>query len=250
MFVQKGCHVAKKEKSFDKSILIQSSGIRGLFLVPTYLLYIVYLIKKSWHMLECSRVFYMPRFVEENPSYSFLRHGTPSFYLRKRGQNTYLYPYLKNVNQRYEDLVKLIDMDGLNIVDVNAGHGNLIFYLPKNCRYRGNDIYPQALHVERSTDEIFVKSIEEVDVLCIFGWITGGAFVESETQDDSLEYLLEKYQPRYFVLEAISEYQDLMIRRFDRALQRYSKLSSFQYDVGGRHPHRTMLVFEFKGSAL
>ncbi len=242
--------MAKIEKSFDKSILIQSSGIRGLSLIPTQLLYIVYLLKKSWHKFECSRVFYMPRFVEENPSYSFLRHGTPSSYLRKKGQTTYLYPYLKNVNQRYEDLVKLIDMDGLNIVDVNAGHGNLIFYLPKNSRYRGNDIYPQAPHVERSTDEIFVMSIEVVDVLCIFGWTTGGAFVESETQDDSLEYLLEKYQPRYFVLEAISEYQDLMIRRFDRALQRYSKLSSFQYDVGGRHPHRTMLVFEFKGSAL
>ena len=242
--------MAKIEKSFDKPIFIQSSGKRFSCLIPSHLLHGIYLLKKSWHTFECSRVFYMPRFVEENPSYRFLKHGSPSSYLRKRGQNTYQYPYLKNVNQRYEDLVRLIDLDGLNVVDINAGHGNLISYLPKNSRYRGNDIFPQGPHVERSTDENFVKSIEDVDVLCIFGWCTGSAFVESKTQDDSLEYLLNNYHPRYFVVEFISEYQDLVIRRFDRSIQNYYKLSSFQYDVGGRHPDRTMLVFEFKGDRL
>jgi len=242
--------VTRIDKNFDKSVFIQSSGKRRIRFIPTHFLHAIYLLKKSWHTFECSRVFYTPRFVEENPSYSFLKHGTPSSYLRKKGKNTYLYPYLKDVNQRYQDLVRLIDLDGLNVVDVNAGYGNLNSYLPKNSRYRGNDIYPQAPHVERSTDENFVRSINEVDVLCIFGWSTGGAFVESNTQDDSLEYLLNKYHPRYFVAECITEYQELVIRRFESSLQKYHELSSFQYDVGGRHPNRTMLVFEFKGSPL
>lgn len=192
----------------------------------------------------------MPRFAEENLEYRFLKHGMPWSYLRKRGQSAYLYPYLKDVNQRYEDLVRLINMEGLSVVDLNAGHGNLLSYLPTTAHYRGNDIYPQGVHVERATDEIFVKSVGKVDVLCIFGWTTGGVFVESATQDDSLEYLLIKFNPLFFVIEAIAEYQVLYMRRFQNILKSYHKLASFEYNVGGRHPNRTMLVFEFNGGRL
>jgi hypothetical protein len=192
----------------------------------------------------------MQRFVEEHPNWIFLRHGSPSRYLKKRGRNIYLYPYLKDVNQRYLDLVSSVNLEGLSVVDLNAGHGNLINYLPKTTHYRGNDIYPEGKHVEMCTDEIFVKTIDKVDVLCIFGWVTGGVFVESTTQDDSLKYLLTIFKPRYFVLESIAEYQILVVTRFADFLQNYEVLATFEYDVGGRHPKRTMLVFELKGGLL
>ena len=241
-----GNHVSRKEKVFNKKVFLASSGKKNLFLMPTFVLHPLYLIRDSWHQFECSRVFYMPRFIEENPEWSFLKHGKPEKYLKSIGKNLYLFPYLQDVNQRYQDLVDLIEFKNLNVIDLNAGHGNLYSYLPKGTHYRGNDIFPQNPHVEQLEDSDFVKTVEKIDVLCIFGWATGGVFVESDTQNDSIDYLLTHFQPRYFVAESISEYEPLIRQKFSHFFQVYDEIARFDYEVSGRHSRRSMLVFQLK----
>ena len=233
-----------KSKVFNKEILIKNLNKPFLRILPSKFLEIVYFSKPAWHRYECSFYLYMPRFIEENPDWSFWRHGSPIRYLGKGGKNCYLYPYLNELNQRYLDLVGAVDLEGLALVDLNAGHGNLMNYLPVSTHYRGNDIFPQNSHVEEIPDQEFVRTILNVDVLCMFGWVTGMADIESSTQDESLKFLLRKFNPKYFVTESINEYYPLIADRFKIELSSYSELLKVNYSVPGRHPNRLMTIWE------
>ena len=240
------------EKIFSKSIFLKSFkksvGKSHLFrffqLCPEFVLSQVFYMSEKLHKCEVSRIFYAPRFFEENPNYRYFKHGSPRSYLRKKGQNLYLYPYLAGLNLRFERLVQAIKLDNFTVVDLNAGHGNLVNYLPNSASYLGNDIYPQSEHVLKMEDSDFAQILIKVDCLCIFGWATGNVEVESKTQNSAINYILDKFQPRYFVAESIIEYQDLFLKTFESMLKNYRVLTRFEYEVENRHPSRVMYIWE------
>jgi hypothetical protein len=240
------------EKVFSKEIFLNSlekssetSRYIGFFrLCPEQLLSRIFYMTGRFHKNEVSRIFYAPRFFEENPNYRFLIHGSPQRFLRRKGKNSYLYPYLVDLNLRFEKLVETIKFDNLKVVDLNAGHGNLIKYLPRNATYLGNDIYPQSSHVIEMQDFVFAETLVEVDCLCIFGWATGSVEVESKTQNSAVNLIVDKFKPRYFVAESIIEYEELFLGAFERILRNYRILDRFEYSAEGRHPLRVMYVWE------
>jgi hypothetical protein len=242
---------------FEKQIFVtqleRKNSWFGKFcrVLPEWTLLILFLSFPAFQRMEVSKKFYAPRFFEAHPGYIWLVHGLPDFYLWKRGESIYLYEYLSQNNTRFMDLTATVDLRNKVVVDLNAGHGNLKGFLPASSTYKGNDLFPQASHVVEMTDDVFVRSIsEKVDVLCAFGWATGGPVIESKTQDRSIEYLIEKFHPEFFVLEAISEYEELFLDRLSKPLGLYKLQSRFEYNSEGPHPRRTMCVFRLSKQSL
>ena len=243
----------KMEKVFSKSIFLNSFkkdvGNIHLFrffqFCPEFVLAQIFYMSGKLHKCEVSRIFYAPRFFEENPKYRYFKYGSPRNYLRKKGQSLYLYPNLADFNLRFEKLVQVVNLENFTVVDLNAGHGNLIKYLPKSAAYLGNDIYPQSDHVLKMKDFDFAITLVKVDCLCIFGWTTGNVEVESKTQNSAINYILDKFEPIYFVAESVIEYQDLFLKIFEEMLINYKVLNRFEFEVlNSRHPTRVMYIWE------
>jgi hypothetical protein len=211
---------------------------------PESILSVIYFANPKYYSYVSSRFFYMPRFMQDYPDYVFWKHFKPNNFLRRRGAPLYLYPYLDRLNERFFDLTTVVNFEYLTVIDLNAGHGNLIKFLPQSATYLGNDIFPQGSHVVACSDLEFANLVESADVICCFGWSSGRYGVESTTQDGVLKKLISRLDPLYFVVESIIEYYELFEGIFSEVLMDFEEISKFEYRNDSRHSQRVMYIWK------
>ena len=128
--------------------------------------------------------------------------------------NKMAWEYLDQLDERYKQVSDLIGpCKGDVVLELNSGNSRLPQYLTGEFTYISNDLYnPAAAY--KYTDEQMIKTIDACDIFMCFG--IGGYEIslhplESATITNSIKTGIKKYQPRLIVIEAISEYKDILV---------------------------------------
>lgn len=118
--------------------------------------------------------------------------------------------YLDNMNYRYEIAAESLDFKGKHVVDLCAGNAGLYNLVGNQvASYRACDVRKLHPVVEEMTDEAFVPTVTQCDILCVFGY---GGFeitnepLESSTLLQSAKTLMAKFDP-IVILECVTKFQ-------------------------------------------
>lgn len=145
--------------------------------------------------------------------------------------------YLSLMDRRLEVVADYLNGKTKNkvIVDLDCLEARLLMYITHNFKkYLGNDVlnkFPsiKAANFFQMTDEKFVQTIEECDILLVFGYggfeITGEQ-LESQTLNDSVKYLVGKTKPEIVILESVWEFEPITSKIItqDYKLVQYTRL--------------------------
>ena len=123
---------------------------------------------------------------------------------------SYHWEYMKGLNYRYEIVAKYIDFSGLHVVELCSGYTGLYNLVKdKVASFRACDVRKLHPICEQLPDDKFVKTLTKCDVLCAFGH--GGYEItreelESKTLTESIHFVIERFKPRWIVLESVERF--------------------------------------------
>lgn len=118
--------------------------------------------------------------------------------------------YLDNLNYRYEVAADAVDFTGKHVIDLCSGNTGLYHLVQqKVASYRACDVRKLHPIVEEMTDDLFVPTVTQCDILCVFGY---GGFeitkekLESATLTQSIRDLAKKFDP-IIILECVTKFE-------------------------------------------
>lgn len=118
--------------------------------------------------------------------------------------------YMDKLGYRYETVAKAIDFTGKKVIDLNSGNTGLYELVKdKVASYRACDTRKSHPIVEVMDDAEFTKTVDECDILCLFGhsgYEITKAWQESQTITDNYNTLISRCKPQYAVLESVKKF--------------------------------------------
>jgi len=163
--------------------------------------------------------------------------------VKKIKPKSYHWEYSKDLDYRYDLVKNHINFKGLHVVDLCSGYTGLYNSVKDDvASYRACDLSKLHPISEQMADDDFVKTVTNCDVLCAFGhggYEISGEELESRTLTSSIHFLIQKFKPRWVVLESVDRFFPIILDIASR--YRYHK-SLFKHDGPDWLHKRTMLI--------
>lgn len=142
--------------------------------------------------------------------------------------------YMEKLGYRYKTVDYFIDFTGKKVIDLNSGNTGLYDLVKdKVASYRACDIRQSHQIVEVMDDAEFAKTVNECDILCLFGhggYEITNAYQESKTITESYHSIIDRCKPKYAVLESVKKFLPITQKIVDKYEYKWNRINTINDD--------------------